>query len=128
MNNKPKLESPLIVKEVEEKLHLRTYIFGYGMSLIFTLTAYLMVYHHSASTPVLIGLVVVLALAQFFVQMYYFLHLGSETKPRWKLYVAAFMITIVLIIVFGSIWIINNLNTRMTIPEQIQYMNSQNAL
>ena len=58
-------------------------------------------------------------------RLYFFLHLGKETKPRWKLYVFGFMVSVVLIIVFGSIWIMNNLNYRMT-PAQInQYMNSQ---
>jgi cytochrome o ubiquinol oxidase operon protein cyoD len=123
-----KQSTTIIAKHEEEKLRLKTYLFGFGASLLLTLTAYLMVDHHIASTSLLVCVVIILALTQFFVQIYYFLHLGAETKPRWKLVVFIFMVSVVLIIVFGSIWIIDNLNNRMTIPQQIQYMNNQNGL
>ncbi|HEY4964629.1 MAG TPA: cytochrome C oxidase subunit IV family protein [Candidatus Saccharimonadales bacterium] len=121
-------KSPVISKHEDERLSLKPYVYGYIISLVLTATAYLSVRHHAASTTVLVGLVVILALTQFIVQVFYFLHLGKETKPRWKLYIFFLMVSIVLIIVFGSIWIINNLNSRMTIPQQIQYLNSQDGL
>jgi cytochrome o ubiquinol oxidase operon protein cyoD len=121
-------KKPIIARHEEEKLTLKPYLYGYSISLALTLTAYFSVKNHLASTTTLIGLVVVLALTQFMVQIFYFLHLGKETKPRWKLYVFLLMVSIVIIIVFGSIWIINNLNSRMSIPQQIQYLNSQNGL
>ena len=120
---------PAIISQHEQsKLHLKSYVFGYVLSLVFTLVAYLMVYNHSTSTNSLVIAVVILALSQALVQIYFFLHLGNETKPRWKLYVFGFMLSVVLILVFGSLWIIDNLNYRMTLPQQIQYMNSQDGL
>jgi cytochrome o ubiquinol oxidase operon protein cyoD len=109
----------------ESKLSVKSYVIGFCMSLILTLSAYLLVSHHSATTTILLVVIVALALVQFMVQIYFFLHLGKETKPRWKLFVFLFMIGVVLILVFGSIWIINNLNTRQTLPQELQYMNSQ---
>jgi cytochrome o ubiquinol oxidase subunit IV len=107
---------------------LRTYVTGFTASIVLTVTAYLLVVHHALSRRILIAAVVVLALAQFMVQLLFFLHLGRETKPRWKLAVFLFMIMVVLILVFGSLWIMTNLNYRMT-PEQINnYMNSQAGL
>jgi cytochrome o ubiquinol oxidase operon protein cyoD len=106
---------------------LRTYVIGFVLSIVFTLTSYLLVVNrkYSSSVGLIIFFIVCLALAQFMAQLYFFLHLGKETKPRWKLFVFGFMVTVVLILVFGSIWIMNNLNYRMT-PDQInQYMNSQ---
>jgi cytochrome o ubiquinol oxidase operon protein cyoD len=104
---------------------LKSYVNGFVLSIILTLGAYLMVIHHSFTADRIVGVIVGLALCQFLVQMLFFLHLGKETKPRWKLFVLLFMITVVLILVFGSIWIMNNLNYRMT-PEQINtYMNNQ---
>jgi cytochrome o ubiquinol oxidase operon protein cyoD len=123
-----KHQEPTSSEYFEPKLKLKTYVLGYLMSMVLTLTAYLMVTNHGASRDFLIGLLVVLALIQFFVQIYYFLHLGAETKPRWKLAVFVFMTGVVLIIVFGSLWIMNNLNTRMTVPQQIQYMNAQDGI
>jgi len=121
-------DQPVTVNHYESKLKLKSYVIGFGLSLLLTLTAYLLVTNHGASRHVLIGIVVLLALVQFFVQIYYFLHLGAETKPRWKLAVFLSMTGVVLILVFGSLWIMTNLNNRQTIPQQIQYMNNQDGL
>jgi len=106
----------------------RSYLTGFSLSIIFTLTAYLLVVHKKFTTDIIISLIIGLALVQFLIQLIFFLHLGKESKPRWKLFVFIFMIAVVLILVFGSIWIMNNLNTRMT-PEQINtYVNDQSGL
>ena len=39
-----------------------------------------------------------------------FLHLGQEDKPRYQLTAFNFMVLVVLILVFGSIWIMQNLD------------------
>ena len=105
----------------------RMYVSGFVASIVLTLTAYLLVVHHALSRRLLIGTVVALALTQFLVQVVFFLHLGRETKPRWKLAVFLFMTMVVLILVFDSLWIMTNLNYRMT-PEQINtYMNNQSG-
>lgn len=105
---------------------LKTYVKGFVLSLVFTISAYLIVVSHTKlRLGIIITIIVALALAQFFTQLYYFLHLGKESKPRWKLFVFWFMVTVVLILVFGSIWIMNNLNTRMTYNQQYNYMNDQ---
>jgi cytochrome o ubiquinol oxidase operon protein cyoD len=105
----------------------RMYVTGFISSLVLTVTAYLLVVNHAFSRHGLIAAVVVLALTQFFVQVIFFLHLGRESKPRWKLAVFLFMTMVVLILVFGSLWIMTNLNYRMT-PQQINnYMNEQSG-
>ncbi len=104
---------------------LRTYVSGFAFSIILTLSAYIMVVNRKFSRNIIIGSIVGLALIQFLIQLVFFLHLGKETKPRWKLFVFIFMILIVCILVFGSIWIMNNLSYRMT-PEQIKtYIHNQ---
>ena len=50
------------------------------------------------------------AVVQFFIQMRLFLHLGQEDKPRYQLTAFNFMVLVVLILVFGSIWIMQNLD------------------
>lgn len=126
-------QTPVHTRHDTEQATLGLYINGFVLSLLFTLTAFgLVEYHlHSGYTvfthPFLIGATVTLALAQFFAQVYFFLHLGRETKPRWKLLVLCFMILVVFIVVAGSIWIMYNLNYRMT-PQQINtYMLNQNG-
>jgi heme/copper-type cytochrome/quinol oxidase subunit 4 len=39
-----------------------------------------------------------------------FLHLGQEAKPRYQLIAFNFMVLVVLVVVFGSIWIMQNLD------------------
>lgn len=104
----------------------KPYILGFILSLICTLSAYLLVKSNMLSRKWSIAyLVAVLALVQFCVQLRLFLHLGLEKKPKFKLLVFFFMIIVVLILVGGSIWIIQNLNYRMT-PNQInKYIKSQ---
>lgn len=106
------------------RLSLKAYATGFLASLALTLTAYWLVLRHVHSHHLiysdnwLIGLVIVLALGQFFVQVVYFLHLGVESKPRWNLITFSFMATVVLILVLGSLWIMYHLNYGMMPPQQ----------
>jgi cytochrome o ubiquinol oxidase operon protein cyoD len=112
---------------------LRLYVVGFILSLLFTLTAYSLVYthvhssHETFSHDFLRLATDTLALAQFFAQIYFFLHLGRETRPRWKLLVLVLMIFIVLVLVFGSLWIMYHLNYRMTPQQMNNYMLNQNG-
>jgi cytochrome o ubiquinol oxidase operon protein cyoD len=107
------------------KLTVKSYVVGFVTSLVLTLGAYFLVTQQALSRRLLIGAVATLALAQAFVQLFFFLHLGRETKPRWKLVVLLFMLMVVAILVFGSLWIMYNLNYHMT-PQQIyKYLNGQ---
>lgn len=109
------------------RLSLRQYLTGYGLSMSCTVIAYTAVRNHMNAKGTLIATVTTLALAQFMVQLMFFLHLGYETKPRWKVVIFYFALLIVGILVFGSLWIMNNLNYRMT-PQQINtYMEQQDG-
>ncbi|MFI5270878.1 MAG: cytochrome o ubiquinol oxidase subunit IV [Candidatus Saccharimonadales bacterium] len=111
-----------------EKGTLASYVTGFIFSVYLTVTAYLAVYNHAFSTFRLTAFIIVLAVVQFVVQMVFFLHIGKERKPRWKFVVMLFMIVVLLILVLGSLWIMSNLNYRMT-PEQMNnYMRNQQGL
>ena len=112
-------------KSLPERSTLVSYVVGYILSIYLTVMAYLLVANHMNSKVVLIGLVVGLALLQFAVQLLFFLHLGREMRPRLKLLAFLAMIMIVSILVFGSLWIMYNLNYHKT-PQQIyKYLNNQ---
>jgi cytochrome o ubiquinol oxidase subunit IV len=107
---------------------LKTYVGGYVASIVLTVAAYLVVSRHLLSgNNRLIAAVAALALVQFLVQLVFFLRLGRETKPRWKLLVFGFMVGVVGILVFGSLWIMSNLNYRMTPSQMNQYMKDQSG-
>jgi cytochrome o ubiquinol oxidase operon protein cyoD len=86
--------------------------------------------HETFSHPFLTVAILTLAVLQFIVQLFYFLHLGSETGPRWNLVVFLSTLGIVLILVVGSIWIMNHLNyNMMASPSQMDsYIQSQDGL
>ena len=91
---------------------LRNYIKGYGISIVLTLLAFVLVMNvgEGLSAKMLLVLLVVLAVAQLFVQLFYFLHLGAEAKPRWHLITFVFAAFIVIVLVGGTIWIMYHLD------------------
>lgn len=118
------------VAEHGEEPHLsyRKYLLGFVSSLALTVGAYLLATNSTVSKTTLALILAAFALTQFIVQMVLFLHIAEERGPRWKLGAALMMLIVVLILVFASIWIMNNLNYRMT-PQQIQqYLKSQDNL
>ncbi len=116
----------VIKKQVHSKFG--TYVTGYLLSIYLTLMAYLLVTNHAFDNVFMVTMLSVLAVLQFYVQLVYFLHLSARKGSRWRLFVFALMVMVVGILVGGSIWIMNNLNYRMT-PQQVNnYMNSQDSL
>jgi cytochrome o ubiquinol oxidase operon protein cyoD len=92
---------------------LTSYVIGFVLSIILTFLAYVLVVNHILEGALLVAVIVGLAVIQLFVQLFFFLHLGKESKPRWNLIVFAFALSVVVIIVFGSLWIMNNLDYNM---------------
>jgi cytochrome o ubiquinol oxidase operon protein cyoD len=111
----------------ENRRTLRAYVSGFTLSIVLTLAAYFLAVNHSLKKMALIQVLVELAIVQFLVQMFFFLHLGRETKPRWKLLTVVLMIVFVLIVVLGSIWIMYNLNYRMSPSQMDKYMQTQSG-
>lgn len=107
---------------------LKKYIIGFVFSIALTLAAYIMATTQSLPHYSLILLVAGLAMLQCFVQLHFFLHLNEKTKPRWKLLVFISMAGVVSILVVGSLWIMSNLNYRMTPQQMNTYMKNQDGL
>lgn len=119
----------IISEHKPEHASLVPYISGYLLSLYLTIFAYIVVTRKVWSSHVLLWVIAVLAIIQFFVQAVFFLHLGTETKPRWKSLVFGTMIVVVLILVFGSLWIMSNLNYHMMSPNELKlYLHTNEGL
>lgn len=110
---------------------IAVYVTGFVFSVALTLAAYYVVWihvnsgHEAISHTVLVALILSLAIVQLAVQALTFLHIGSESGPRWKL--GAFLSTLglILVIVCASIWIMYHLNYNMTPTQVDQYMQTQ---
>jgi len=95
---------------------VKTYINGFILSIVLTLLAFGLVSEHVNSDHTAFShgnltlLLAGLATAQLLVQLVFFLHLGKETKPKLNLMAFYFMLLTVVIVVFGSLWIMDNLD------------------
>ena len=101
---------------------------GLALSIALTLIAFVAISQELATGVWAGALIIVMAAAQFVVQVLLFLHLGDEDKPRWQTQSFAFVGLTALIIVIGSLWIMMNMNYNMDIsPEQMEaHMLEQN--
>ncbi|MBI1856909.1 cytochrome o ubiquinol oxidase subunit IV [Candidatus Saccharibacteria bacterium] len=101
-------------------------LIGYIASIVLTSLAYWLVNHHVLSAHtfgthgVIKAAIIFLAIIQLFVQLIFFLNLGQESKPRWNLMAFLFAGLVVIVLVFGSLWIMNNLNYRQMSPDETE--------
>lgn len=102
-----------------------SYLTGFSLSVFLTLAAPFLLLLHGytghqfpAHGGLYVGLTV-LALLQLGVQLYFFLHIGHEPRPRWNLIVLVYALLIVAIIVGGTLWIMNNLQHEQLTAEEI---------
>ncbi|MBM3200808.1 MAG: hypothetical protein FJZ56_00175 [Chlamydiae bacterium] len=79
-------------------------ILGFIAAVILTIFSYL------ASSMLLIA---TLAVIECVVLLVTFLGLGLEAKPRWNLLAFFFMLAVTIILIGGSVWIMNHLNYNM---------------
>jgi len=99
-----------------------SYATGFVLSILFTITPFMVVVNHLMTGWMLIFTLVGFAISQLFVQLIFFLHLGRESKPRWNILVFSFAALVVLIVVIGSLWIMNNLDYNMGGHEMDEYI------
>lgn len=95
---------------------------GFFLSLILLSLAYMLVAWKVLDEKALMMTIVGLAFLQAIVQLVFFLHLASESGPRWNLWFFLFMVLILAVIFGGSLWIMYNLNYNMmpaTMPKHM---------
>lgn len=108
----------------------RTYVLGFLFSLVLTLAAYAAATYGMVSAQVLVPLVLVLACLQFIVQVLNFLHVSGGRSDRDRLVALVAFCLIILILVLGSMWIMDNLDTRTMLDgdRMRQYMTRQQGI
>ncbi|MGR3973475.1 MAG: cytochrome C oxidase subunit IV family protein [Candidatus Rhabdochlamydia sp.] len=58
-------------------------------------------------------LIPLFSFCQIILQLICFLQMNMEEKPRWKGVIFLFTLLILLIVIVGSLWVMNNLNHQM---------------
>lgn len=97
---------------------LLSYVVGFLLSLVLTLVPYYLVVHHIVVGMTLLFTILIFAVAQLFVQVVFFLHIGRGPKPRWNLYFLIATVGLVLVVVGGSVVIIHNLHYNIAPADQ----------
>ncbi len=101
----------------EEKGTAKFYLLGFILCVVLTLSAYFLVVEKLLTGMNLIVAILGLGVIQMAVQLLFFMHLGGEyadgkAKHHWNFLVFFFMIMVLVVIVFGSLWIMYTLNYR----------------
>ena len=107
---------------------LLSYSIGFILSLLLTVEAYLVVVNNSFASEAAISIILGLAVVQLFVQLFFFLHLDKATRAPWNIILLGFMAVVVAIVVFGSLWIMRNLDYHMTPAETDRYIQSEERI
>jgi cytochrome o ubiquinol oxidase operon protein cyoD len=82
---------------------------GFVLSILLLIAAYRIVVHHELTDLPLTLTIVGLGAAQALVQLFFFLHIGMESKPHWGIITLLFTLLIIFIVIGGSLWIMSNL-------------------
>jgi len=92
---------------------VKKYVTGFVLSLVLTCASFFSVAYRLFPPMPLLFTILALALVQTVIQLVLFLHLGEETKPHRNLLTFLFMLSILIIVVWGSIWIMDHLDYNM---------------
>lgn len=82
---------------------------GVTLSLLMSLAAYLIVDRHHLPKAILDNILIALCFTQVIFQLFFFLHVGIESKPHWNMITFLFLVLVLIVIMGGSLWIMHNL-------------------
>ena len=99
-----RLEHPLNIKK-------KPLFLGLILSLFSLFTSLYVVKCGLLSERTCFWVLALLGLFQMGVQLVLFLHVGIERKPRWNILMFLLMVFVVVVIIGGSIWIMNQLDS-----------------
>lgn len=92
---------------------MREYMIGFVLSLILTAIPFWLVMTMPLSPAVTAAVIMGFAVAQIIVHMVFFLHMNSKSEGGWTMLSLIFTITVVVIMLAGSLWVMHHLNTNM---------------
>jgi cytochrome o ubiquinol oxidase operon protein cyoD len=97
----------------------KAYTLGFFLSIALTLAAYFVVANNLLSQFDSLLVIMAMAFIQLWVQLIFFLHLGQEEKPYWNLQAILAAGGLIVIVIVGSLWIMDNLSYHMPTDRDI---------
>ncbi len=98
-----------IERSEESAGSLKSYATGFVLSIILTAIPFAVVMYGRWPRPAVMLAVFAAASVQILAHLYYFLHLDASPGARWKLLALLFGMLIIVLIVAGTLWIMQNL-------------------
>lgn len=123
-----KTEHPTSQESTPQHGTIRSYIIGFLLSVVFTLIPYYLVVYKSLEGSALLATIIGFAMLQLVVQVVFFLHLGREKKPRYNLIFLLSTISLIFVVVVGSIWIMNHLHYNMSATDVADKVSTDEAV
>ena len=102
----------------------RSYMTGFVLSVILTAIPFWLVMTDVLGNAVHTSLIIMaFAVVQIVVHMIYFLHMNTKSEGGWTILALIFTLTLVVITLTGSIWVMYHLNTNMmpTSPHDLMH-------
>jgi cytochrome o ubiquinol oxidase subunit IV len=96
-----------------------SYFIGFVLSLIFSFIPYYMVVEEIITGSTLYMTILGFAVVQMIIQITFFLHIGRGPKPNYNLFFFGATSIVILMVVGGSVFIINNLHYNMSPEEKL---------
>ncbi|MGB3783397.1 MAG: cytochrome C oxidase subunit IV family protein, partial [Priestia megaterium] len=81
---------------------LKAYTIGFIFSIILTVIPLMLVLNHVFSKNILLASILGMAVLQFFIQLFFFMHIKDGEKPRYNVMALILGIVFVITIVAGS--------------------------
>ncbi len=85
----------------------KSYVIGFILSIVLTIIPLVLVLNHMMSKTSLIVVSVIMAVLQFVVQLFLFMHIRDGEKPRYNAMALILGVVVVFTIVAGSLWVMS---------------------
>ncbi|MFD2368961.1 cytochrome o ubiquinol oxidase subunit IV [Brevibacillus sp. GCM10020057] len=84
---------------------LKSYVIGFILSIVLTIIPLVLVMNNMLDKATTVIWILVMAVLQFIVQLFFFMHIREGEKPRYNVQTLILGLVIVVTIIAGSIWI-----------------------
>lgn len=94
---------------------VKSYVTGLVLSLILTIIPFAVVMSGALSVLATVIVIAVTAVLQILVQLVMFMHMSTKADEGWNVMSFVFTLTILVLVVGGSLWIMQHLHLNMMI-------------
>lgn len=101
----------------EEHSHgsVKSYVVGLILSIVLTIIPFGIVMTGSLGTSATVLIIVATAVAQVLVQLILFMHMNTKADEGWNFMSFVFTVSILVLVIGGSLWIMHHLHLNMMI-------------